>query len=287
MIATQKKIKRLFLTTLCLFVLFTAQVQAQLLWEISGNGLSKKSYLYGTLHVAPKAKFYLNPNVSEIIKKCDVLALETIIKLKDAIAMAPMMVLENGKTIQNYLSPEEYKRLKDYCLNTLKMKEKKFNRYQRLKPFFVSSDMLVHQLGKTKGVEKELEKMAKKRKLDVVGLESMSFQMETINGMSVEDGYKQLMRDLGTELTEFQKLFGEYRKENLNALLDMMAKSEADTPGFIELFLNIRNRNWIPVIESMIREKSAFVAVGAAHLPGEEGVINLLKKQGYVLAPIR
>jgi uncharacterized protein YbaP (TraB family) len=95
------------------------------------------------------------------------------------------------------------------------------------------------------------------------------------------------MRDLGTELTEFQKLFGEYRKENLNALLDMMAKSEADTPGFIELFLNIRNRNWIPVIESMIREKSAFVAVGAAHLPGEEGVINLLKKQGYVLTPIR
>lgn len=264
----------------------STQVYAQLLWEISGNGLQKKSYLYGTLHVAPEKEFYLNPNVAKVMKTCDVLALEIVVKLKDAIAMAPMMVLDNGKTIKNYLSSEDLTKLEDYCLKTLKMKQKKFNRYQRLKPFFISSDLLVHQLGKTKSVEKELEKLAKKNKMSVEGLESLAFQMETINGMSVEEGFTQLMQDLGTELTEFKKLLAEYRKENLNALMEMMMKSEEDIPGFTELFLNTRNRNWIPVIQTMIKDKSAFIAVGAAHLPGEEGVINLLKLAGYSVNPV-
>ena len=270
-----------------LLSLSSSNFHSQLLWEISGNGLERKSYLYGTLHVAPAKEFYMNPNVVKVIQNCDVLALEIVVKLKDAIAMAPMMVLENGKNIQDYLNPEEYARFRDYCLNTIKMKEKKFKRYDRLKPFFVSSDLLMQQLGKIKSVEKELEKMAKKNKMSVVGLETIEVQMQTLNSMPVEAGYMQLMRDLGTEMTEFRRLFTEYKKENLSALLEMMEKSEGDTPGFTEAFLNIRNRNWIPEIDKMIKDKSAFIAVGAAHLPGEEGVINLLKKQGYELKAIR
>jgi uncharacterized protein YbaP (TraB family) len=273
--------------SIALFFLALNNYHSQLLWEISGNGLDRKSYLYGTLHVAPAKEFYLNPNVQSVMKNCDVLALEIVVNLKDAIAIAPMMVLENGKNIQDYLNPQEFARFRDYCLNTIKMKEKKFKRYYRLKPFFISSDLLIQQLGKIKKVEKELEKIAKKNKMSVMGLETIEFQMQTINTMSVEDGYKQLMRDLGNEMTEFRRLLSEYKKENLLALLDMMAKSEAETPGFTEAFLNIRNRNWIPVIEKIIKDKAVFVAVGAAHLPGEEGVINLLKKQGYELKAIR
>jgi len=287
MILTQENFKRLFFSCLCLYIILTSNSQAQLLWEVSGNGLKQTSFLYGTLHVAPKNEFYLNPKVNETLKQCDVLALEVVVKLKDAMAIAPMMVLENGKTIEDYMSPEDFARFKAYCLNTVKMKEKRFNRYLRLKPFWITSDLLVQQLGKIKAVEKELEKLAKKNKVSVVGLESISFQMETINGMSIDDGFKQMMRDLGNELTEYRRLLAEYQKENLGALLDMVQKSEVDTPGFTELFLNIRNRNWIPVIEEMIREKRAFIAVGAAHLPGEEGVVQLLKNQGYEVAPVR
>jgi uncharacterized protein YbaP (TraB family) len=269
------------------FTVIYSKVNAQLLWEISGNGLTKSSYLYGTLHVAPEKEFYLNSNVHKVMKNCDVLALEVVVKLKEVIGMAPMMLLDEGKTINDYLSDSEFQRFKDYCLNTVKMKEKKFKRYLRLKPFFIPPDLLVQQLGKTKSVEKELEKMAKKNKMKVVGLESIAFQLETINRMQVEDGYKRMMRDLGNEIPEFRKLFNFYRNEELNALFELTQESEKDMPGFTELFLNTRNRNWIPVIESIIKEKSAFIAVGAAHLPGEEGVINLLIKQGYNVKPLR
>ena len=287
MILKQEHVNRLLFTGICLFFLFIGTVRAQLLWEISGNGLQKPSFLYGTLHVAPKEEFYLNPKVEETLKKCDVLALEVVVSFKDMIAMAPMMLLEDGKTIQDYLSPSDFQKLKDYCLNTIKMKEKKFNRYARLKPFWIGSDLLVQQLGKTKSVEKELEKMAKKNKMSVLGLESIDFQMQTINKMSIEAGFVQLMQGLGQELIEFKKLISTYKSENLSALYGLMEESESQTPGFVELFLNIRNRNWIPVIHNMIQEKPAFIAVGAAHLPGDEGVISLLKKQGYEVVPVQ
>jgi uncharacterized protein YbaP (TraB family) len=171
-------------------------------------------------------------------------------------------------------------------MNSLKMKENKFNRYLRLKPFWIGSDLLVQQLGKTKAVEKELEKLANKNKMTVLGLESIDYQMETINKMSIELGFSQLMQGLGQEMSEFRKLLQAYKSENLKMMYELTEASEAQTPGFMELFLNIRNRNWIPVIEEMIRQKPAFIAVGAAHLPGNEGVINLLKKQGYEVNPL-
>ena len=284
MIFAKEKLKLTFFTCLCFIVTYSAK--AQLLWEISGNGLKQSSFLYGTLHVAPKKEFYLNPKVEQIMKKCDVLALEVVVKFKDAIAMAPMMVLENGKTIKDFLSPSDYQRFHDYCMNSLKMKENKFNRYLRLKPFWIGSDLLVQQLGKTKAVEKELEKLANKNKMTVLGLESIDYQMETINKMSIELGFSQLMQGLGQEMSEFRKLLQAYKSENLKMMYELTEASEAQTPGFMELFLNIRNRNWIPVIEEMIRQKPAFIAVGAAHLPGNEGVINLLKKQGYEVNPL-
>jgi uncharacterized protein YbaP (TraB family) len=287
MISTQEKIKHLFITCLCLYIILTSNSQAQLLWEISGNNLKQASYLYGTLHVAPKKEFYLNPKVKKTIEKCDVLALEVVVKFKDMMGMAPMMVLENGKTMKDFLSPTEFQRFQEYCLNTLKMKEKKFNRYLRLKPFWIGSDLLVQQLGKIKAVEKELEKLAKKSKMPVVGLESISFQMETINKMPLEQGFNQLMQGLGQEMVEFRKLLSAYKSENLKSMYELMEASEAQSPGFVELFLNIRNRNWIPVIEAMIRDKSAFIAVGAAHLPGEQGVIQLLINQGYEVKSVQ
>jgi uncharacterized protein YbaP (TraB family) len=57
--------------------------------------------------------------------------------------------------------------------------------------------------------------------------------------------------------------------------------------NFNQDFLDVRNKNWIPVIESQIKVNSTFIAVGAAHLPGENGVINLLKMKGYTVEPVK
>ena len=53
-----------------------------------------------------------------------------------------------------------------------------------------------------------------------------------------------------------------------------------------ELLLVRRNENWIPVMERIMREGSAFFAVGAGHLGGPKGVVNLLRQAGYTVEPV-
>jgi uncharacterized protein YbaP (TraB family) len=77
-----------------------------------------------------------------------------------------------------------------------------------------------------------------------------------------------------------------YLAENLDFLYSDIIKESNSFPNFVENFLNKRNRNWIPVIENQIDIENTFIAVGAGHLPGENGILALLRNKGYTLTPI-
>jgi uncharacterized protein YbaP (TraB family) len=77
-----------------------------------------------------------------------------------------------------------------------------------------------------------------------------------------------------------------YLDENLDQLYQDIVTESQDFPSFHEDFLDKRNKNWIPVMENQMEKENTFFAVGAGHLPGEKGVLNLLKLQGYTLTPI-
>ncbi len=77
-----------------------------------------------------------------------------------------------------------------------------------------------------------------------------------------------------------------YTAEDINQLYEVIAENEM-MGNFNELMLDNRNRNWIPVMEKNMKENQVFFAVGSGHLGGENGVINLLRTQGYELKPIR
>lgn len=85
------------------------------------------------------------------------------------------------------------------------------------------------------------------------------------------------------------EVFSLYKNQEIQALYDY-TKESYDDPKYptsdIKVLLDNRNISWIPVIEAQISKESTFIAVGAAHLAGENGVINLLKKQGYNLKPV-
>jgi uncharacterized protein YbaP (TraB family) len=76
-----------------------------------------------------------------------------------------------------------------------------------------------------------------------------------------------------------------YLKQDLNKLGELMNDAEL-SPEFNANFLVKRNQNWIPQISKMVQEKPIFIAVGAGHLPGEQGVLKLLQEAGYTVSPI-
>lgn len=263
-------------------------VKAQLLWEISGNNLNHKSYLYGTIHVVPKDKFVVKPQVESAFNSATHLIQEVDLNLstREMLDMAGSMTLPKGTTLQGLLGDADYQKLQSYCLDKLKMKKKKFKRYSKLKPFFFSSLLLVEQLGKTEGYEKYFSSQASKAKKTESGLETMQQQMAVVETVALKDQAQMLVGSLGSEMTEFNRLLDKYLNEDLNAVQQLIEEETDDMGSFNENFLVKRNENWIPKLEGFMAKESCFIAVGAAHLPGDRGVINLLKSKGYTVRPV-
>jgi len=206
---------------------------------------------------------------------------------KTKIQVAQEMIIPGGKTLEDLLTASDFNQVKSYCIDSIHMKKGKFKRYIRLKPFFFSAIVAQEQMGKTASYEMEFNKMAKKSNLPIMGLESIQFQMQTINKIKVEDQAKMMMQEFGySPQDQFDTMLNLYLKEDLDGLFDLIASETSQIPEFNYNFLELRNSNWIPVIQKQIALNSTFIAVGAAHLPGKTGVIELLKAQGFTVEPI-
>jgi len=265
--------------------------QNALLWKISGNGIEKPSYLFGTIHLMPAADYYFPSYMQDVFASCQALALEVDVvnmPLSEQIAMAKRAMMPAGKKLQDYMPEPDFQTYKNFIINDLGIKEKKFERMTIVQPLFSSGILLNELIKKPKGYETELGKLAKKRKMNILGLETMDYQFSIFEGISIEDQVKAMnMTDVSKNpMEEYNALKQLYLDQNLSELARMSA-AETSIPDFEERFLNQRNRNWIPVIAEQIKKESTFIAVGAAHLPGEKGVLALLRAQGYTVEAVR
>ena len=234
----------------------------------------------------PKEDFEMPKKVIDALKTCATIALEIDVdmSMSEKIEIAKMTMIPNGETLKNYMADTSYVKLKSYCIDSLGWKESKFEQYAHLKPFFFSSVVLQEKIGKQKSFEMEFDKLAKKHKKPLIGLETVMYQMETIDRISIKDQV-QFMDDF-SNMTQFDVLFKLYEKEDINGLYNLIAAETDMLPEFNHWFLEVRNANWIPVIEKQINKEATFIAVGAGHLGGTNGVLELLKKQGYSITGV-
>ena len=262
-----------------------------LFWEISGNGLKQSSYLFGTIHMIRKDDFFLPKVVEEKFENCQILALEIDLDMTIAekIDLAQKTMLPDAKTIADYIDSSEYQELRNYMINDVGIKLKKTDKYMRLKPFFLSSVILTEQLDDIKSYEEEFIAMAKKNKMKSMGLESIEYQFDIVDKVSIENQLILLME--GTKeidgLDQFAQMVNLYKNQQLNTLYELTISESAGIDNFKTDFLDTRNSNWIPIIEKSIKDASVFIAVGAGHLAGETGVISLLKAHGYTVTALK
>lgn len=276
------------------FILWCGHSVAQeksLLWEITGPGLKQPSYLFGTIHIIPKKDYFFTETMEEKFNACQTLVLEVDINmsLNEQLALAKQMLLPDDNTIQHYLNEEQYKLFTSYLLDSLHVKPGKFKKVERVKPFFAFALVAKDLLGNVKFYEKELNKKAKKRKMKIVGLEKIQDQLDLVNKMTIREQLEASYQSTGSsyELMEsFNQLLATYKSQDIDSLYDMM-KEEGGMENFEQTFIIDRNRKWIPVIEKLISKQPSFIAVGAGHLAGEQGVIPLLREQGYSVLPVK
>lgn len=276
-----------------LFVLASyATAQQTLLFEISKKG-EPTSYLYGTMHMKDENFQRCETKLAEYVKKCDVfsgeLDLENVQPTAE-MAMAMMMVTTSLKSL--YADVADYNKVKAYL-------DEKFGdmaaQIAVMKPFWIMSTLTSLEQGanmnKEDIVDVRLQKAAAAAGLAVKPLETIEEQLNAINAISLKEQAEMLLEYIEDETTHntndmMEQIKACYAKSDLSCLETVYNENQFGKEAEGALIIG-RNKTMIERLSAMMSAgKSVFCAVGALHLPGEQGLITLLRNSGYTVTPV-
>lgn len=277
------------LILLCCFMGFVSISQENsLLYKVSGEN-GKVAYIYGTMHMLPDSLFYFPPKLEKILSKSSELVLE-IDNISDRSKAESLLNLKEGSCFDLF-TPEQKDSVIQWGSTLLRMKPEAFEKgFSSKKPFtLMQLSMQGMMNGPVKFMELELMGRAANYKLPVTGLETMEFQIsifdklpDSVMNVMIMD----LIRYPESNKATYAEMYAMYQQQNVEALAKLIESSD-EMAGSTDVLLIQRNKNWIPGIEQKMSKNGCFVAVGAGHLGGEQGILQLLRNQGYKVTPIR
>ena len=271
-----------------------------LMWEISGPGIQKPSYLFGTIHSACVDRLVLKSKQKKVLDNIQQLYLEIDITDSSVPLLAGAgMLLPRGQTLKDVMTAPEYRKVKTFFAK--EMKGVSFSSVSNLRPLLVSGVVagVAADKCKTSSWEVILGKLARKKDIAIRGLETPQEQLSVFDRIPVKEQVKQLIESIDNRqkirkksIKDYQDLQIAYKNQDIAKLYGLVSKGvevgvSSDTnKQFLAGLLDERNRKWIPIIGRVAKEKPTFFGVGAGHLGGQQGVIALLRKAGYKVSPI-
>jgi uncharacterized protein YbaP (TraB family) len=261
-----------------------------LLWEISGKDLPAPSYFYGTMHVLCPEDGNLSPSLLQVMDRVKDLYFE--VDLDDMVQVfgsLKAMNMNNGTKLQDLLTPEEYNRVKNYfdAKGVLP-----FAMVENYKPMLLSGMIEEEMLPckSTNGMEMVILGESSKRNLQVKGLETMAYQAGLFDSIPYDVQAAELVKaidSISTQRDDVDSLLQTYRTQNLAAIEELTSRDEGLEAKYLDLLLYNRNRNWVAQFDTIATKSPTLFAVGAGHLPGGNGVLELLRKKGYTVTPLK
>lgn len=286
-----------------LLICITTVANAQLLWKISGNGLTKPSYVMGTHHLAPlsikDSIAGLQKAMNETQQVYGELNMAEVQSPATIQKMQSMMMIPNDTTLKSLLTPEEYETANKFCKENLMMD---LAVAPKLKPATIQNNAIVVVYIKHVGgfnpqeqLDTYFQTQATQKGKKVAGLETADFQFNLLyNGTSLRRQAQQMMcvlNNLDKGVETLKELTAAYMKQDLVAMERISNERENNQcdplPGEMEAAVDNRNINWAEKLPAIMKEAPTFVAVGALHLPGQKGLLNLLKQKGYQVEPVK
>ncbi len=260
-----------------------------LLWEITGKDLKSPSYLFGTFHMMCKDDIKFSDNLLAAIKSTDEVYFE--MDLDDAsntLGALFFMNMKDGKNLHDFYSEKEYQKLEMYFKDSLRTSLKNF---QKMKPSFLEAFLYPKMMPckSMSGVEQELLKIAAKEKIEIKGFETIAFQASVFDSISYKDQAKSLLNAIDSidkYKVAFDSMLKVYQSQQIDQIETMFNDSSFGVKDGLDILLDKRNMNWVEQLKTILPAKNLFMAVGAGHLVGKNGLIELLKKEGYTLRPL-
>lgn len=257
-----------------------------LLWKVERSDI-ETSFLFGTIHLLPSKDFVISDKVLTAFELSDQIVLE--LDMDD-----PSMQMEvikhvtrkDTSTLEGALSDHDYQKLDQLLKQAFGAGVDLFNEWQ---PAMVGTFLLKNFIeGEPASYEVTFIEMAGRKNKEILGLETPAEQLAIFHDIPYEDQIQDL-REMLNEEDKVKKIYADliafYKKENIDGLYKFFM-DYYDNPEQVEILLNKRNRSWVPKFRSFSKDKVSFFAVGAGHLSGENGIINLLRKEGYTVSPV-
>jgi len=269
-------------------------LEKSLLWEISGKGLTKPSYLYGTIHMICKDDAALGDSLVAAIERSDRVYFEIDMdNLMEMLTALKDFKMKNDTTLADLLNKEDYEKVKEYMESKSTLLP--FSKLETYKPMLASSLLMESGIGCEESVAMEqlILEVAKKNRKRVEGLETMSYQASIFDSIPYKLQAEQLLKyvnDGGNQPgadKQFEEMIEAYKAQDIEKLGDFVSTDEGGLGDYEDILIYHRNNNWVQKLRTVMPGKSLTIAVGAGHLAGEKGIIKLLRKEGYTVRPIK
>lgn len=283
-------------------VLFAAlSSNAQILYKVSGNNIKGDSYVMGTHHLAPLSILDSIEGFESALKSVDAVYGEieqsemnsqTTQQMMMAIAMAPA-----DSTLSKVLTKEQFDSI-DNVLKKYSGGQATLNMFEPMKPALVSQQIaLLMNMQAIPGfnpmqlLDTQVQLLGSQNGKEVNGFETVDFQLNMLFGNPIAEQVEDLLDAIRDEekMAKFSiELYQAYMNQEIEKLHELMQNPELGMePEDEKEMLTDRNENWAKQLATILPNKSVFICVGAGHLPGEKGLLNLLRQAGYTITPVK
>ena len=265
-----------------------AAANHHLLWKVEGK--SNVVYLMGSIHLMKPEDYPLPPPLETAYSNAQIAVFETDIAkmtgLEGQMSLLTKMQLPEGDTLEKHLTAETYaaftKHVKDTGLP--------LELFESMKPAMAATMLDVMEITKLgadpeKGLDKYFDGKARQDSKEIIGLETMDFQMDLLTTLSRDEEemlMKSSLEDMDKSKDQFADIMKAWKTGNGGALEKLLNDAVREQPALFKRMLTDRNKSWMQRIEGWLNGgKNVVIIVGSAHLVGDEGVVELLRKKGF------
>ncbi len=272
---------------------------AQILYKVEKGGDSKPSYLLGTHHMAHLGVVDSIAELPAIMSEVDKVYGEfDMSKLSDPatiMAMQASLQAPADSTLDKVLSPEQLARLTDVWQQftggaaPIEMMYPMKPCVMNIQLAAIMTAKVFPDLNPMEGIDVTMQNRAREAGKAVDGLETMEYQLNLLYNSPIAEQAEDLMKtvdDIEGEEKKAIELAEAYARHDIDTIGRLTEESMANDPSSAEKILFTRNANWIAILTDKLPAESALVVVGAAHLPGEKGLLEGLQKAGFTVTPI-
>lgn len=288
--------------TLVLLIAVTLGAQSQLLWKISGNGLQQPSYIFGTYHLSPlsiKDSIASLPQAMQDIRQVyGELVMADMMKPEFLAQMQQQTMLPNDTTLKSLFTPEEFEVVSRAVTEYLQVD---IALLDRIKPAALFQQLTVlFYMKHTPGynpqeqLDASFQQEATEQGKKVGGLETAQSQVDILFNKPLRRQAEDLycfVSDPDKVERQVKEIIAAYTAQDLDKMLQLMEEKEGTscdpTPEEMAQLLYDRNQAWVKQMPAIMQAAPTLFVVGAGHLPGEQGVLALLKAQDYTVEPMK